>query len=267
VKKKKENAMKSVTAIAMGVLGVLVVGFVALQGGHLAGQGAKEEATKQKEPRKISTSGSATIRVKPNRARLFLTVETNSATVKDARNGNKKDVEKVISALAGLKIADLKMKTTNVHMDPIYAKEKDQTKLPEILGYRVTTTFTVLISNDDPQKLAGTATQLLDSALENGANALQQITFFRDDLTETKRQALTKATADAVANAKALAAGDERKVLDVINIDGQPEYHVPMQTNNTYQPQDAAGTGVSLVAGEVEVTCRVSVTATFSAAK
>jgi uncharacterized protein YggE len=266
----KERTMNRFHAILVGAVGVALAGWWLLSGGPLAGQVGKADAGKEPEPRKLHTSGTATVRVKANRARLYLAVETTGSTVKAARAANKKDVETVLAALHGLKIADLKMKSTNVQMDVIQSKEeKITTKLPEILGYRVTYTFTVLVSNDDPQKLAGQASQVLDTALESGANAVQQITFFRDDLTDARRQALTKATADAVANAKALVAGDNRTLTDLINIDGEPQYsqsyNNPM--SNTMQPQDPAGGAVSLVAGEVEVTCRVCVTCTFGAGK
>jgi uncharacterized protein YggE len=256
--------MKRVTIVALGVA-VLALAGLLLHVNNLAGY--QEGAGKEKEPRKLSTSGSATVRIKPNRARLYLAVESTASTIKSVREANKKHVESVIAAIQGLKIAELKMKTTDVRMDPIYAKQdKETTKLPEILGYRITTTFTVLAASDDAKKLAGQAMQVLDTALENGANALQQITFFRDDLTETRRQALTKATADAVANAKALASGDNRTLTDVIDINGNPEYHVPVYTNAA-QPQEPAGGSTVLVAGDVEVTCRVSITCTYGAAK
>src|SRR5688572_1501720 len=120
--------MKSTTIISVGILGVLAIGFWLLHQGQLAGQVAKDDPSK--EPKKIHTSGSATVRVKPNRARVFLAVETTASTVKEARNENKKHVEKVLSSIQGLKIPDLKMKSTNVEVDVIHAKDEKLLKLP-----------------------------------------------------------------------------------------------------------------------------------------
>lgn len=256
---------RMIVAFVAGVVVVLAV-ILLLHGGQLAGQGAKEGAAKEKEPRKIQTSGSATVRIKPNRARLYFVVEDTASTIKAVREANKQHVESVIAAIQGKKIVDLKMKSTDVRMDVIHSKDDKQNKLPEVLGYRVTYTFTVLVSEDDTQKLSSLAVQVLDTALTNGANAVQQITFFRDDLTEARRQALTKATADAVANAKALAAGDNRTLTDVIDINGNPEYHAPY-ANNSFQKQVLGGDSTELVAGDVEVTCRVSITCTYGASK
>jgi uncharacterized protein len=263
--------MNRTMGMALGVLVVVLVGLLVFRESQLAGQAPKEgvEVSKDKDPRKIQTSGSATVRVKPNRARLFLAVETTFPSVKQARAANKQAVENVITAIQGLRIADLKMKSTDVEMDVVRSKPEKQDVLPVILGYRVTYTFTVLVSGEDPEKLAGVAAKVLDAALENGANSLQRIVFFRDDLTEVRRQALTKATEDAVANAHALAAGAKRTVADILNIDANPEYSLspvnPMSNSMLAQP--APGTNTELVAGDVEVTCRVSVTATFGAAK
>jgi uncharacterized protein len=264
--------MNRTMGMALGVLVVVLVGLLVFRESQLAGQAPKEgiEVSKDKDPRKIQTSGSATLRVKPNRARLFLAVETTFPTVKQARAVNKQAVENVITAIQGLRIADLKMKSTNVEMDVVHSKPEKQDILPVILGYRVTYTFTVLVAGEDTEKLASAAAKVLDTALENGANTLQQIVFFRDDLTEIRRQTLTKATEDAVANAQALAAGAKRTVADILNIDSNPEHsftavHNPM--SNSILAQPAPGNSTELVAGDVEVTCRVSVTATFGAAK
>lgn len=258
--------MNRTATICLGIVGVLALVVLLVREGQLVGQVAKEGGEKEKEPRKIHTTGTATVKIKPNRARVYLAVETLASSVKDSRGENKKHAEKIISSIQALKIADLKMKSTNVHMGVLHAKDEKQVKLPEILGYKTTYQFTVLVSSDEPQKLSDMAVKVLDTALENGANTVEQISFFREDLTDAKREALTKATEDAVANAKALAAGDKRTLTDVITIDGNPQYSLP-EVSNTMLNQELVGASTSMVAGEVQVTCRVSVTCTFGASK
>src|SRR4051812_47715541 len=100
--------MNRTTVLGLAILGVLIGGFWLVREGQLSGQVAKDgEATKEKEPRKIHTSGSATVRVKPNRARLYLAVTATEKTVKDARSSNKKFVESILASIQGLKIPDL----------------------------------------------------------------------------------------------------------------------------------------------------------------
>src|SRR5207248_1314578 len=137
---------------------------------------------------------SATIHVKPDAARLFLTVETTAPTVKEARARNNEHVKKVMDTVQALRIPDLKMRSTNVQMTILHSRDdKKVDELPRVLGYRVSNSFTVLVTSDDPVKLAGHASKVLDTAIENGANLLDRISFFKVELTEAKRLALTKA--------------------------------------------------------------------------
>jgi uncharacterized protein YggE len=99
----------------------------------------------------------------------------------------------------------------------------------------LTNSFTVLVSNDDSVKLAADAAKALDAAIENGANTLDQIQVFKQDLTQPRREALALATKDALANARALTAGAERTLTDVMTINGDPvyrEYQGGLSTTN-----------------------------------
>jgi hypothetical protein len=223
------------------------------------------DSTRDKEKRTIHTSGSATVKVKPDSARVFFGVQTMAGAIKAAREENGAKVKKVMDGLAALKIPDLKMKTSDVRVEIVQSHRRED-HMPEILGYRITNYFTVLVQNDDAEKLSMTAGRVLDTALECGANLVQQIVFFKQDLTETKRQALAKAVEDAAANARALAAGGKVTVHDTIQINGQPEFYYPRgyPMGNTAQVAfGAGGEDTPLVAGDLEITCQVSVTCTY----
>jgi uncharacterized protein YggE len=255
--------MKRLTAIGGLVVGLLLVAVVLLQGQPRAE--AVPEA--KKEPRKLSTSGVATIRVKPDSARVFFGVQTMAPTIKQAREESSQKVTKVLSALSALQIPDLKMKTSDVTVELLQSTRSDN-KLPEILGYRLTNSFTVLIKGNDPQKLGTTAGTILDTALENGANLVQQIVIFRQDSTEAKRQALAKAVEDALANAEAIVSSKalRTKIADTISIDGHPEYSGGryQYTNRAQAMDNFGGEGETpVLAGDVEITCRVAVTCTY----
>ncbi|HEV3079172.1 MAG TPA: SIMPL domain-containing protein [Gemmataceae bacterium] len=218
----------------------------------------------KKDKRTISTSGSATIKVKPDSARLFFSVQTIAKTVKSAREENSAKAKTVLDALKALHIPDLKMKTANVNVELLQAQH-NQATLPEILGYHVTNSFTVLVQNGDAVKLSADASRILDTVLENGANQIQQIVFFKQNETAIRREALTKAVQEALANARALAAGGNVDLKETITIDGQPEYYyggrMQMQTNAAFV---GGGDGETpIVAGDLEITCRVGVTCAY----
>src|SRR5262249_22364697 len=212
--------------------------------------------------RTINTSGQATIKVKPDSARVYFGVQTLAKTIKDAREQNAAKVKKVLDALGALQIPDLKMKTSDVEVELVQSRE-EKDRLPELIGYRITNTFTVLAQNDHPEKLSRDASRVLDTALENGVNIVQQISFFKKDLVDVRRQAMAKAVEDALANAHALAAGGKVKLADTVSINGEPAYYYGPQMRQNAAPVGGGGDDTPLVAGDLEITCRVSVSCTY----
>lgn len=250
--------MKRETMVATASVGLLLLGAFAWAGQSAVAQGAAEKP----EKRTIQTAGEGTIRIHPDHARVFFGVQTFAPTVKQARTQNAVQVKQVTSILSGLKIPGMKMKSTNLTVEVVHVEGDG--RAPKIAGYRVTNSFTVLVNSGDPEQLGPLASQVLDAALENGANNVQQIVFFKDDDTDAKRQALIKAVKDARANADALAAGADRRVAEMIRIVGQPEYGFGRaQITNSVQSDVGGGQGTSLMAGEQEVTCTVNVTCTY----
>jgi hypothetical protein len=239
---------------------------VALFGGLLAPAAAQPAGAGEKEKRTISTTGTATVRVKPDHARVFFGIQTIAPGIRAAREENAGRVRKVMEALKGLAIPDMKMKSSDVTVEIVQTHVRDD-RLPNIVGYRVTNTFTVLVKNDDPDKLGAAAARVLDTALENGANIVQHVMFFKQETEAARREALTKAVAEAVANAKALAAGAKVNISETVHISGSPQYvYGPYQMSNRAQVAFTGGEGgtdTALVAGELEITCNVSVTCTY----
>jgi uncharacterized protein YggE len=263
--------MKRATIVGMLVGGVLLVGIVLLRGFNPI-DAATPEPEPKKDAGKLTTSGTATVRVKPNAARVFFGIQTQAARIKEARTENNTRVRKVMAALTALKIPNLKSKTSDIQVDLLYGRS-DGNQLPPITGFRVTTTFTVLVENDDTMKLGASAAHVLDTALENGATTVQQISFLRKEgLTDVRRKALTKAVEDALANARALAAGARKERVKVVTIDVAPQYasrpwyhgnrNAMVQSMNVAIPQGGDAEGV-LVVGDLLVTCHINVTCSY----
>jgi len=154
--------------IGGGVAGVLLVAGLVWSRGQAVLPPAGPVVEAKKEPHTLRTTGTASVRIKPDAARVFFGVQTQSATVKEARTENNRRVHKIMEALVALKIPELKTKTSDVQVDILYGRNDGNT-LPPITGYRVSTTFTVLVQDEDPAKLGGLAGRVLDAALESGA--------------------------------------------------------------------------------------------------
>jgi uncharacterized protein YggE len=242
---------------------VVVLGTALFLRGQQAGAPAEGPKTGKGT---INTSGTATLKVKPDAARVIFGVQTIGKTVKAAREENSEQCKKLIAALNALRIPDLKMKTADINVDLVQSSQSDATKLPEVLGYRVTNSFSVLVQDKDAAKLSQNASRVLDTALENGANFVQRMVAFRHDDAEIKRDGLTKAVEDALVNAGAIAAGAKVHVSGTFALNGQPEYNYGQGQCGLSNTLVVGGEGVGdtpVIVGDLEITIRVSVTCTY----
>src|SRR5262249_32788051 len=130
-------------------------------------------------------------------------VVTKAKTVVAAREENARVVAQVQTALLALKLADLKSKTQDSSVSITY-DNYDKTR---VVGYEVRQSFSVLVKESDPEKLGATAARILDVSLQHGVNSGGNIEFFKADDAEMKRESMTKAVEDGIANARAYAAG------------------------------------------------------------
>ena len=214
----------------------------------------------------VHAAGRGTSIVKPDCARVFLGVESQEATIAIARKDNSQKVQKIIDSIQGLKIDDLKMKTTDVNIRLIQPYNNDA-KLPETIGYRISTQMTVSVREKDPTRLAALASRVLDAALLHGANSVQQVNFFVEDTTTPRREAMAKAVQDALENARAMAKGAGKKLGEVVTIQDSPSHGAETYslTNSMVQTSAPAGGADStpMVAGMLEVSANVEIVAEF----
>jgi uncharacterized protein YggE len=244
-------------------LGVLLGG-----GMWLRGQAAPTPAAgaKEKEKRTVTTTGTATIKVKADAARLYLSVRTTAPTVKDARSDCAARFTKVRNALTALKIPELKMKTADVTVEPEYTRPTDA-QPAKLTGYACTYQFTVLVTDTDVTKLSESAGRVLDTALEQGVNVVSRVSFFRQDDTAARREALTKAVEDGTTNAKALLAGIRVDAFDTVNIGDTPRFSgYDNRVQNVQAVPQVGGFGnddTQFVAGDLLITCHVSIVCTY----
>lgn len=174
--------------------------------------------------RTIVASGSGTILTRPDSVRIYLGVVTESKTVSAAREENARAVAKVQDAVVALKLPDLKAKTRDTDVSIVKRRARrdlldDDDGNQAIAGYRVSQAFSIVFQSNSVDELAAAAGRILDAALQNGVNEHGDVHFFLADDSGLQREAKTKAVEDAVANAKALAAGAHVKVIEVIEVE------------------------------------------------
>jgi uncharacterized protein YggE len=242
--------MKRLILLAVGSLAVALACAVLLRGGA-----ALPDPGPGKPQHTVTALGSATVSGKPDSARVYLGVVTKAETVPAAREENARVVGKVQAAIVALKVPNLKTRTSESRVDIQYA-EHDRSR---VVGYEVRQSFTVLVKESDPEKLGAIAGRLLDAGLQNGVNYQGDVEFFKADDSELRRQAMSKAVENALANAEAYAAGAKAKVVEVAEITGQDSDYEPTGFIGQGGGFSQRRSGSSLDAGEWHVSSRVHV--------
>ncbi|WP_079509706.1 SIMPL domain-containing protein [Mesobacillus jeotgali] len=138
--------------------------------------------------RKINVSGEGIVFSTPNRATATVGVRTENPNLQTAQGENAEKSNTMLQALQNLGIAKEDIKTADYRIDPVYTYE-DGKQLFQ--GYRVTHLYTVTIRN------LSQAGQVIDTAVDNGANEVMNIQFSVAESQELYKQALSMAVIDS----------------------------------------------------------------------
>lgn len=168
-------------------------------------------AAAEVQPGEIRSLGQATVYVMPDTARVQFSLIAEDKSLPNARQQAATAMGKVLSAIRDLGIAGLTMQTLAVQVNPLYEPVKgdgyygDQT-YRKVVAFRVTNSVSVKVKGE-AEDLKKWVAQVIDGALIAGANTMNGPWFSKEDTSEAKREALEKATRDAMANAEAMARG------------------------------------------------------------
>lgn len=147
--------------------------------------------------RKISVSGEGSVTASPDRATATIGVRTESKTLQEAQAANASAANGMLSSLAAIGVAKDDIKTADFRIDPIYSYEDGKQFFQ---GYRVTHLFTITIRE------SGKTGQIIDTAVQNGANEVMNIQFSVGDPERYYNRALSLAVIDSYKKAQIIAA-------------------------------------------------------------
>jgi uncharacterized protein YggE len=150
----------------------------------------------------IITSGTAEARVTPDRAQIFMGVQTRAATAAQAGTDNARKTRAVIDAVKARGIPAAQIATSDYNLYPEYdhrepPREGPQT--PRVIGYVATNTVRIEVRQLD--QVGG----IIDAGLAAGANMVNTIQFFASNVDAARRAALAEAVSRARGDAEALA--------------------------------------------------------------
>jgi uncharacterized protein len=148
------------------------------------------------EPRSVSVTGEAEVKVIPDQVVLTLGVETSDKVLSAARSENDSRVKAIIAAAQGAGVAARDIQTDYIQIEPRYHDGYDQR---EFIGYFVQKT--VVVTLRDISRFEG----LLGSVLGAGANHVHGIEFRTSELRKHRDEARALAIRAAREKAQALA--------------------------------------------------------------
>jgi uncharacterized protein YggE len=164
------------------------------------------------EPRTITTTGDAEVRVTPDEVVLILGVETAAQELGAARSQNDERVRRVLAAAQEQGVEAKYLQTEYLSLEPRY---NDSYTRRDLTGYVTRKTIVVTLKD------IGKFENLLTAALEAGANNVHGVQFRTTELRRYRDQARSLAIKAAQEKAVALAAELGQKVGQPLKIEEQ----------------------------------------------
>lgn len=159
----------------------------------------------------VHVSASGWVEKAPEIAQVVLAVETTAKTAQDATEENADRMAGVIRALKRAGIAKSAIRTVGFHVSPRYPQEQRRGKI-EPIGYTASNSIEVTV---DPLDKAG---EVIDAAIEAGANRSDQLSFGLKEPEKAQLEALADAMRRARIQAEVLARAVGKHVGDALRI-------------------------------------------------
>jgi len=168
----------------------------------------------------MNVSGSAYVEVAPDRARISFAVETEHEGAREAGEANARLMDRVITALRGTGIPDLRIETSGYSLTPRYAPRSGN-EPQRIAGYTARNTVEVIVDDVDA------VGRLVDTALAAGANRVAGMGFEIRDTEPHRQEALRRAVATARGEAEAMAEALGMRLGSPMTIQGGADFPQP----------------------------------------
>lgn len=150
--------------------------------------------------RAIRATGEGSVTVRPDAARVTVSVVKQAATAADAASDNAAASSAVIAAIRQLLGANAEVRTVTYHLSPLYSAPRDGTPA-QIVGFSATNTIEAIASDSS---LAG---RVIDTAVAAGASRVDGVQLFLREDEPSRAQALRTASQRARGKAEAIAMG------------------------------------------------------------
>lgn len=220
----------------------------------LLNSGNTQVVTSTERKDSISVSGNAQLEVDPDQAEVYVRIETLASSAEATKDDNARISDKVTKALKKEGIKDDDIETTSFSLNPRY--KYDRIKNENVLqGY--TATHVLKVTTEDIDK----AGKIIDTAVKNGANSIQNINFglTKETQKEMNGEALTRASQQARDKAEALATSLRINLGKIISVQESNFDFVPYAVPRAEFAVAEAAIDTQINPGKVSVSARVTV--------
>lgn len=194
----------------------------------------------------VSATGTGTIEAAPDIATVSIGVTTQGDTAAASLTANSKAVAAVMARLEADGVSESDMQTSNLYLSPNWTGY--DTGVPVIANYAASNMLTVTVR--DLTRLG----DVLDSAVSDGANTLNGITFGLADPEPVLDEARKEAVAKARAKAELLATAAGMKLGKILSITENSAANTPYAMYD-----EASAASVPVAAGALGLSASVTV--------
>ena len=199
----------------------------------------------------VRAYGEASVSVQPDQAKVQFGVVTQSPTAQAAASQNAAQVTTLLAALRSLLGPSAEIKTLSYSLNPTYTYPRDGGQ-PSLTGYIATNIVGATLADIS---IVGKA---IDTGIQAGGNRVHGIQFGLKDDRPARQQALRLATAQAKADADAMAAGLNLKTGAVAAIEEGVQVR-PLQQDARARAMTAEATPIESGPLEIHATVTLEV--------
>jgi uncharacterized protein YggE len=210
---------------------------------------ARAQAVGAPVPAQIVTTGNGEVRLAPDRATIFVGVQSRATTAAAASSDNARRQRAILDTLKVLGLGSDQLSTMNYNVAPDIQYSPNNP--PRVTGYTVTNTVRA-----DVKRLDDVA-KIIDAALAKGANEISGLQFYSSKADSARRAAMELAVANARADAETLAKAAGGSLGPLLELSTSFSVR-PMQEVFGAAPMAARAAPTPIEPGQQSVTASVS---------
>lgn len=253
------------------IAGILAIGMIAatIVGGQALTAAAQQSANSEKDKvPTVSTSGSATEKVDPDKVSVTVGVETEGKTAAEATRANATLMEQVLATLRNAGVKNDQIVTGYFSVYPvyqtisppcieIYPQPPECYPRSEISGYKAVNSITITV---DASADVG---KLIDAAVNAGANNVSGAYFFvsEERQNEIRESLIEKAIENAKGRAEKAAAALDMEITGVESVNLNDVYF-PIFYKDVFSAAEGSA-GTQILPGQQSVSMNVSIVFTM----